>query len=188
MKTIKEFISAGLSIIPVNKDKIPLFSWDKYKTTIADIKEIESWQFPIAIIGGKVSGGVICIDFDNKGECFNAWMKIIENYSPELLTKFVIQKTPSSGKHVIYKCQQTIGNKKLAMTADNKVLIETRGEGGYFLAAPSSGYALLEGDFDKLQEISIDDHESILEYSRFFNKKYKELDCRLPIIESKETT
>jgi hypothetical protein len=177
MKTIQEFTECGLSVIPVNKDKIPLYRWDDYKTRIASPPEYENWNFPIAIIGGQISGGVVCIDFDSAGLCFKDWMKIIEKHSPELLTKFVIQQTPSGGYHVVYRCPETnIRNKKLAVTVDNKVLIETRGEGGYFLASPSVGYTLLENDFDNLKNISLEDHEALIEYSRFFNKKFTEIE------------
>ncbi|MEX2387672.1 MAG: hypothetical protein WD534_07330, partial [Phycisphaeraceae bacterium] len=57
---------------------------------------------------------------------------------------------PSGGYHVIYRCQVPVcGNLKLAQRHDgDKVvtLIETRGEGGLFLCAPTMGYILGHGD------------------------------------------
>src|SRR5690606_26806762 len=49
-----------------------------------------------------------------------------------------------------YRCQTSVcGNMKLAQRQrDGKIvtLIETRGEGGLFLCAPTPGYALLQGE------------------------------------------
>lgn len=172
LEVIKKYLSAGLSIIPVKSDKKPLFDWMKYKTSRAST-EAESWGLPIAIIGGKVSGGIVCIDFDDKGSVFQEWMKRLAEIKPQLIIKFYIQSTPSGGWHVVFKTNLSINNQKLAQKKVNdKIvgLIETRGEGGYFLIAPSNRYVSKDGDITTLETISDDDAETLLLISESFNE------------------
>lgn len=57
----------------------------------------------------------------------------------------------------------------------NRVLIETRGEGGFFVCAPSNGYNLIYGDFSKVQEITPEERETLFLCARFFNQVYEEV-------------
>lgn len=56
---------------------------------------------------------------------------------------------------------------KLANNHKVKVLIETRGEGGYILMPPTPGYSAVYG---KISEITPDEHDLILETARQFNE------------------
>jgi hypothetical protein len=103
----------------------------------------------IAIIGGVVSGGLECIDFDC-GELFAPWCELVDAQVPGLVARLCIVRTPRdpAGYHVRYRCSAVPipGNTRLAEKtgSDPKtgkpcrwVLIETRGEGGYALAPGS---------------------------------------------------
>jgi hypothetical protein len=70
----------------------------------------------------------------------------------ELFDKLLITATKSKGYHIIYRTTVSEGNQKLASryTIDSekknehdklRVLIETRGEGGYIIIPPSEGYS-----------------------------------------------
>lgn len=50
-----------------------------------------------------------------------------------------------------------------------KALIETRGEKGYVVAAPTPGYAMIQGDWDALAEISPAQREALLYICEGFN-------------------
>ncbi|MCB9846703.1 MAG: hypothetical protein H6811_12055 [Phycisphaeraceae bacterium] len=98
----------------------------------------------------------------------------VEAAAPGLVGRLVIESTPSGGRHVAYRCEAPVGGSaKLAskrIKANGPVelvvgakayrprrdaegrwhvmvtTIETRGEGGVFLCAPSEGYELVQGD------------------------------------------
>lgn len=167
---IKSYFDAGLSLLPVRNDKKPLNDWMKYKISPAIESDYGVWSFPIGCIGGKVSGGLVCIDFDDAGSCFKEWGELVKEQDPNLIDKIVFQRTPSGGYHAVYRCDKEQRNEKLAMASKDCVLIETRGEGGYFLIAPSEGYKLLRGDFTKINKLTEDEHEILITTARRFNK------------------
>lgn len=175
MNIFQQYLSYGLSVIPCEM-KRPLISWKNYQASPETIEGSKSWSASqIAIVCGKVSGGVVCIDFDIKnGDKYHPWILIINEEYPELLTKLVIEQSPSGGYHAIFKTDYKIGNVKIANNKDNKATIETRGEGGYFVCAPSPGYILQYGSFDKIQKLSNEETEIVINTARSFNENVVE--------------
>ena len=147
--TAMAYLAAGLSCLPAAKArKHPAIgSWKNWQTRLPTEVEVRAWfsnaHDAICVVSGAVSGNLECMDFDNGGELFAAWMEKVDT---GLLAKLVIEQTPSGGYHVCYRCESPVeGNLKLARgNRDGKLktLIETRGEGGLFLCAPTEGYAL----------------------------------------------
>lgn len=136
-----QLLECGLSIIPV-KDKIPTIQWKEYQTRLPRLGEL-SYNGSIALVCGAVSGGVEVIDVDIKndptGKLIDRLTEAIFKYSPDLTEDdLLIQSTPSGGCHLIYKCETIEGNQILARGVDKKVLIETRGIGGYVCIYPDS--------------------------------------------------
>ena len=107
------------------------------------------------------------MDFDNHGELFAAWMERIDT---SLLSRLVVEQTPSGGYHVFYRSEEPVdGNLKLARgirDGKEKTLIETRGEGGLFLCAPTEGYVLQQGDLANLAVIPPDARKALLDAAR----------------------
>jgi hypothetical protein len=128
----------GLSIIPVASNKIPFKPWGEYQTKISPVSYWHSHylnQGTIGIITGKISGNLECIDIDIKNDPQKTIITEYANLIPEeLLRRLIIQSTPSGGQHYIYRCPKAIIDKnlKLALHSDKTVILETRGEGGYF--------------------------------------------------------
>lgn len=151
MNIFQKYISYGLSVIPCGQDKRPLLSWKEYQSRLAG-EECARWSGNIAIVCGAVSGGVVCVDFDIKnGDHYSPFCKIINDNYPEILSRLVFESSPSGGVHVVFRTETEVKNVKLAkMKGGKEATIETRGEGGYFLCAPSTGYELTFGDFSKL--------------------------------------
>lgn len=176
---------SGLRVLPVNNQKRPLCTWKEFQTsqTEDDIKRIfanESWG--IAMLTGI--GGIEAIDidlkYDTSGALFHDFVESFEkinNYSPALIN-LTVQKTVSSGFHLIYRTDKPEGNKKLASRMPNEaedknerpVLIETRGIGGYIVIAPSPGYELECGSFDKIPYIPQGKRNNILTVARSFDE------------------
>jgi hypothetical protein len=127
-----------LSIIPTGSNKVPFKEWDIYKTTIAPITYWHSHylnQGTVGVICGKISGNLECIDIDIKNDPRKTIVQEFNNLiSLELVNKLLVQSTPSGGLHYIYRCPEAIieKNQKLAKHTNGEVILETRGEGGYF--------------------------------------------------------
>ena len=168
-----KYISYGLSVIPV-KDKIcQLASWKQYQEHLPIPAEAEFWIGDVACICGPISGGLICVDFDIKnGNKFEDWQCLISEKFPEILSKLVIESTPSGGYHVIFKTDKKLGNIKLACNKDNKATIETRGEGGYFVCAPSANYKMYYGSFDKINKLTDEETEIALSCAAALNEYF----------------
>ena len=144
----------------------------------------------ICLVCGAVSGNLEMIDFDLGGEAFGAWRALVESACPGLADRLVVETTPSGGRHAVYRCESPVsGNCKLAqrrIEADGPgevaiggkrfrprqdasgawhvvvTLIETRGEGGLFLCAPSPGYELLQGDLAEPPVVTEEEREILL--------------------------
>jgi hypothetical protein len=91
-----------------------------------------------------------------------------------------METSPRGGRHILYRCPDAIisGAVKLAMravpTPENPngvvALVETRGEGGYFCCAPSSGYVMVQGDLRAIPAIAKEEREILIRSARFLNE------------------
>lgn len=137
IETAVRYLSAGLSVLPAVKAKKrpAIGSWKTWSRRLPTDVEVEAWfsngHEGLCVIAGAVSGNMECIDFDCKAEAYPAWAQKVD---PALLDTLVIEKTPSGGKHVLYRSECAVaGNQKLAQGIRNgklATLIETRGEAG----------------------------------------------------------
>ncbi len=161
LQTATALRALGISAIPVRGDKRPLIPWKPYQTRLPTEDELAKWfarPVGVAICAGG-QAGVECLDFDEKyarGILSRFTARAKDAGLEHLLGELATQRTPSGGFHLVWRCQgRRIGNEKLATrpateeerAAGNRELtmIETRGEGGYFLVAPSEGYELQRG-------------------------------------------
>ena len=136
--------------------------WSRFQAALPTREDMKSWLNDktkiagVAVVCGKVSGGLVCLDYDVKNDPSQGemWKKFILALPSEIAQKLVVESTQSGGKHAFFRMEAEIGNMKLAaMVADRtKVPFETRGEGGYAICAPSRGYVLCQGELkDVLQ-------------------------------------
>lgn len=182
--TPHNILNAGFSIIPCKEDKTPdVISWTPYQSkrmTEAECSRLFNKGARIGVIGGAVSGNLECIDFDDPS-AYEPFLDLLELRTPGLRDKLTLhEKTPRGGYHVIYRSEGPVaGNTKLAMKPGKdeqgrdtwEVRIETRGEGGYFLAAPSQGYKLLSGSLLECPVLSADEVQTIHETAKAFDLK-----------------
>lgn len=158
--------------------------------------------YGLALICGGVNS-IECLDIDLKYSLTGTLYDDLKKKIPvDILKKMWVQSTPSGGYHWIYKCETIEGNLKLSnrltttyekhetymenfanpKTRDKalsiaskdviRVLVETRGIGGYFVVAPTPGYERVYG---KLQEITTEERDIILEAGRSFNEYVEEV-------------
>jgi hypothetical protein len=174
--TAMQAAAAGVSVVPIRADgtKQPsLLGWREYQKRRASAQEIDRWfrygESGIAFITGAVSGNLEALDFDN-ADAFEAWLNRLQR-DPALnalynhLSWGYLEATPAGGRHLLYRCDVVEGNKKLARKPDAnsiKTLVETRGEGGLIIVAPSRGmvhpsskpYVLLRGGVSSIRTIT----------------------------------
>ncbi len=178
--------AAGLSVIATRTDKTPVMAWKQYQDAPATDEQLGVMFFDtdiarsLGVVCGAVSGGLECIDFDSAGAAFKPWRELVAADDPALLDVIAMARTPSGGLHIIYRCPEAVipGSHKLAMrsapTAElpgaQNVLIETRGEGGYFCAAPSPGYEFIQRSLTCIPSVSVQQREIMLRSARFLNE------------------
>ncbi len=191
-------LAAGLCTLPAirrgDEKRVGLPTWKEYQSRLPTGEEVGRWfgkrVTAMCFACGSVSGNLEMIDFDLGGEAFEPWREAVEAQAPGLIERLVMESTPSGGRHVAYRCVESVsGNIKLAQrrvtvgTDDEVVvgtkthkprqdasgewvvdvtMIETRGQGGVFLCAPSDGYELLQGDFCELPVITADERDVLL--------------------------
>lgn len=183
-KAIKKFLDAGINSIPVSKDKIPTVkAWKKYMSE--KVVPVDMAGEGFGLICGKVSENMEVVDIDLKydltGDLYERYISLIEDNDPELLTKLMIIQTPTGGYHWVYRCETIQGNQKLASRpttpeeqAKNsrekvKVLIETRGEGGYIAFIPPK-YEVKQGRFGDIPVITPEQRDLLMACAREFDE------------------
>ncbi len=160
------FAAVGCAVVPTRTDgtKAPAAFWKQYQQRRPTADEIDGWltdgQYDgIGLVCGAVSGDLEMLELEGRA--------VAENYVQQLqaaltdhghgdlwqrLNTGYLEVTPGRGLHWLYRVDGPARpNLKLARrpaTAAElaakpgekvKVLIETRGEGGYVVVAPSAG-------------------------------------------------
>ncbi len=176
----KEYINYGLSVLPTKNDKSPnCIKWYGVNISLDNFKD----SYGIGIKCGKESGGLECLDFDNHfgnaKEILSEFLNIPEIKEIYNKHKFPVQSTTSGGYHLLFRCDFNEGNQKLAQKPlwDEKykkwkpdAIIETRGEGGYFVAAPTDGYKIIRNNILEINKISKDERKILIDNAKGFNE------------------
>ena len=172
----------GLSIIKVSSKKIPFGPWAEYQTKISPISEWYSHylnQGTIGIITGKVSGNLEIIDIDVKNDPNElSWTSYRALIPDDLYDRLIVQTTPNKGFHLIYRCHETpIEEPATGSSHDKAVIIETRGEGGYFCTNMINN-KIIQGNLN-LEKLDIDipvitkdEREFLLETARSLTRLF----------------
>jgi putative DNA primase/helicase len=147
----------------------PAIRWKQYQLRVPNLDEVHDWwgnghRYGLAIICGNVSGNLemtelearaltstALTDIANAADslgCGETWDQLLAGY---------VQQSPTGGMHLVYRIadHEVPGNEKVAMdrsAVNDKgdlqplVLSETRGDGGYFVGAPSPGFCHPSGE------------------------------------------
>ena len=194
-ETANTYWGFGLSVIPVGSDKRPRLSdadtkgykWKKHSDELLKPNGQFDKAYGIAIVCGKVSGGLEIIDIDSKceivkGDLIKRYKQQVSTYDQNLLKKLVVEQSPSGGYHFIYRTKIPGANTKLAsrhataeeLKADPQqkiyCLLETRGTGGYFAAYPTPGYKLVQGGFDAIPMLTDLERMSLIQAALDLNE------------------
>lgn len=191
-----------MQLIPINEKKIPLVK--EWQTSTVK-HELNAYGVGLVCGHDNIEAIDIDLKYDLTGELFKKYKLSINQLDKNLLNKLVVQKTMSNGYHFVYKCAVIEGNKKLAnrlTTPEEKqytydleikagatiqqaekrkegdkvrVLIETRGIGGYIAIVPTPKYELIHGSFDAINEITENERDILMTCAREFNEILSEV-------------
>jgi hypothetical protein len=195
--------AAGLCVVPPREDgsKGPLGSWKEFQARRPSRTEIERWyatgRSGIGLVCGAVSGGLEMLEFEGRAvaEGLADQYRVLAEAAGlgDVLRRVqggYVERTPSGGFHLLYRVPRPNGNTKLAarlatedeLSTDSassvKVLIETRGEGGYCIVAPTGGqvhptggaWELLAGGFDQIVTITDAERDELWTLARLLDE------------------
>ncbi len=182
IQAFNKYSKFGIKCLPVQQSKMPVGGLKTWKGGVTDASLYKD-AYGIGLICGSVSGNLECIDFDNH---FGDVKQVISEFvnTPEVKAlyekyKFPIELTVSGGYHLVYRCDEGLtGNTKLARRPkwnektnrfEPDAIIETRGEGGYFIADPTPGYELIRNSFEKIPVLTIPERSILFDVARSFN-------------------
>ncbi len=202
-QTALEARRTGISLVPILPDgrKRPAVRWREYQRRLASIGEIERWfgweAHGLALVTGAISGGLEALDFDSRA-VYEAWSERLRQVGYDALhdriTRGYLEATPN-GVHLLYRSCLVERNQKLASVPVDgpqrlRALIETRGEGGLVVVAPSgervhpSGkpYVLLAGRITTIASITYEERQALFSVARSFDQMPPEylLKCGQP--------
>lgn len=159
------FAQAGCCVIPTRPDgsKAPAVRWQEYQHQHPTPEQLHQWfrhggYAGLGLVCGSVSGGLEMLELEGRSAELGADLAqaLADHDAGDLWARLCagyLEHTPSGGYHWLYRVTggDPRRNTKLARrpaTPDElatnpadrvKVLIETRGEGGYVVTAPSNG-------------------------------------------------
>ena len=173
-----EIMLSGATIIPAKMpSKKSDGKWEDFQTRLISAAEIKA-KFATtpngyALICGAGSGNVEVLDIDLKydttGTLYHDFCAMLEEFAPGLTERVVVQKTINNGFHFIYRCPIIEGNRKIAANENGKVVIETRGQGGFVICAPTEGYEVVCGSLKDIPTITPDERAVLLDCAAAFH-------------------
>lgn len=188
-KTALEALEKGISVVPPSQDgsKRPSQQWSKYMERLATLDELDKWyvknQFTgVGFVLGKISKNLEFFDFDDRS-AFAEFKRLCEEAEVMPILDKIINgycEYSPNGAHIPFYCCAVEGSQKLAKTKDNKVLIETRGEGGYIIVAPTFGgvnqsgsYVMQSGGISTIATITPEERKQLFDVARMLDESIK---------------
>ena len=177
--------------------KRPVCRWQEFTRERSSKDKMRTWfiqtqRAGLGLVCGQVSGGLEVLEFDDRTtyeEFKNAAQQSGHGDLVERIEQGYCEDTPSGGVHWLYRCEAVSGNTKLARRPKTeeekegdgdrvKVLIETRGERGFIVVAPSGGpvhpsgrpYQLRSGGFDSIATLQPGERTALFNLARSFDE------------------
>ncbi|MCH8293433.1 bifunctional DNA primase/polymerase, partial [Candidatus Poribacteria bacterium] len=190
-----KLVDAGISCTFTKANKASIGTWTELQETPLTKDELRKKARRgnvkgIAVVCGKVSGGLEFLDFDKRlgKTVYPEWKEAVKSQKPELLEKLITDESPSGGYHVGYRYEaegydrgQTLAEewevdpetkeirKNQNRTKRKLSLIERKAEGCLVTIPPTPNYKHLQGDLLKPPTISRDDRDFLISVAKSFH-------------------
>lgn len=145
----------GFCVLPAGAKKYPaLTTWKEYQTERPSREQVQAWaerHDGIGMLCGAISGEVEMLEIEASAiHLLTPFLAAVgETGGEALVAKLMtyVEESARGGIHWIYRVEEgpIAGNTKLAGSAIHEVWIETRGQGGWTVLAPSGGIVSPEG-------------------------------------------
>ncbi|CAG4907447.1 DUF3987 domain-containing protein [Paraburkholderia gardini] len=190
LNTALAALSFGLCAYPaaghtdLKNPKRPFGAWREYQArrpTPAHLVDIYKHEHlsTLGLVCGKISGGLECLDFDTKDGYLLFQQATVGSDLKSVVSRIeagYCELSPK-GVHFLYFCEATGRNTKL----NDRLKIETRGEGGFVVIAPSSfahdnglkHYRLQSGALSSIARISPVEREQLHSFIRALGSREK---------------
>lgn len=189
---------AGLCVLPPKEDgsKAPILPWAEFQHERPSHKQVTAWyghdRAGLGVLCGLVSGNLECLEAEDL-VTYQLWRDTADAAGIGALIGRIeagyLDKAPRGGRHLLYRCETIGGNTKLASRPTEpgerrhdkdlrRALMETRGEGGYIVCAPSHGnvhpsgraYERISGGFDTIAKIAPEEREQLHRLARSLDR------------------
>jgi P4 family phage/plasmid primase-like protien len=188
--------AAGCSVVRVATDgsKAPLGQWKHAQAEPAGTRAVDAWFVGghpgVGVVCGAVSGHLEMLELEGRavadgtaGQFLSALLEHgLEPIRDRIITGYS-ETSPTSGIHLFYRVSggTARGNTKLAQRDTGTgvtPLIETRGEGGFVVVAPSHGpvhptgapWRVWTGSPDTITTITADERDALYTVARTFDE------------------
>ena len=194
--------TAGIVVLPARPDgyKQPIGSWREYQHRRPTVEEFRDWfiahaQDGMGFICGEVSGGLEMLEFEDE-HTHAAFVAFAHDSGlgdiADRIASGYEEHTPGGGTHWFYRIPGAVrGNTKLAskpcpgdptctkhVAGKPHVLVETRGEGGWVVVAPSAGqthdsgrpYEMVSGGPGAIATLTEEERDELWALARTFDK------------------
>lgn len=223
LATALEAHANGLCVIRArtNGTKAPLGEWERWQTDRPTVEQLHQWfgngHPGIGIVCGEISGNVEMLELEGVAVAGGVGLEVTRmaratgiGHIIERLRAGYFERTPSKGIHWIYRVagEPIPGNTKLArrpataaelaVNPDDKIktLIETRGEGGFTVIAPSHGpthpsgapWTLGGGGLATIPTLTADERKALHDVCRGFDTYSAERIVVQPVAPTKRIT
>lgn len=178
----------GYTVVPPREDgsKQPEGQWGQWQESRPSREQMRAWYDAGRRSGvGLLTGDPELFEFD-RYRTYETFLDTAEGIGlGELIARIRAgyeERTPGGGIHWFYRCSERSGNTTLARFVGDdgkpKALIQTRGEGGYAVLAPSNGkvhpsggrYELVSGSIETIAEITPDERRLLWDLARAFDE------------------
>lgn len=190
METALAAHAAGMYVIPPREDgsKAPLFEGDHWAAR-GDAEKIKRWyangRQGVGVATGKASGNVELFEFDD-AKVYDEFKEAAHSVGLwplcQRIEEAYLERTPGGGVHWLYRCDTELKSGPLAQrpreNGKPKPLIETKGNGGYAIIAPSGGtvhatgrsYEVVRGAIERVATITEEERTQLRELARLFDE------------------
>jgi putative DNA primase/helicase len=196
-----ELRRAGVCVLPPreNGSKAPdAPAWRDYQRRKPTTDELVGWysneRTGVGAVTGAISGNLECLEFDDEAIYTEFIAVAPQSGIVDLIERIrdgYEEITPGGGVHWLYRAPEITGNTKLAARPGPpdpntgkptiETLIETRGEGGYIVVAPSHGrvhpsgnpYRLARGGPATIASLTAQERTILWQLARSFDQMPK---------------